>query len=108
MHTDTLELKAFVVDQPAASDGSAGEQPSASPVTARVKVLNPLSSTGPAMHAELLSFSDTDLRVRVPRCILVGSMVRVRTGEKVAFGEVRTSVPIGTEFEIGLEVQRLS
>jgi hypothetical protein len=74
--------------------------------SARVKVLNPLTSTDPPMRAELLSFTGSDLRCRVPRLILVGSTVQVRTGQNVAFGDVRSSVAIGSEFEIELDVRR--
>ncbi len=75
---------------------------------ARVKVLNPLTSTGPSMHAELLNFSEEGLQVRVPQSILIGSTVQVRTRDGIAFGEVRSSAPSGAEFEIGVVVERLS
>lgn len=80
----------------------------ATPAPARVKVLNPLTSTGPSMHAEILGVSETGLVARVPRSILIGSTVRVRMGENVAFGEVRSCSPRGSEFEIAMEVQRSS
>jgi hypothetical protein len=67
---------------------------------ARVKVLDPLTSTGPSMNAELISSSKTDLRVRVPRCIYPGSSVQVRTSEEIAFGVVRSCVTAGAEYEI--------
>ena len=72
--------------------------------SARVKVLNPLTSLGPAMHAKLLSSSDNDLEVRVPRSILIGSAVQVRTSEQIVFGEVQSCEPTGAEFEIGVTV----
>src|SRR5215475_5706533 len=75
---------------------------------ARLKVLNPLTSVGPSMHAEICSMSETGMVVRVPRGILVGSTVRVRMGENVAFGEVRSSNAIDSQFEIGVEVLRSS
>ncbi len=75
---------------------------------ARVKVLNPLTSSGPSMHGELLGFSDAGLQVRVPRCVLVGSTVQVRTPGRVVFGEVRSSIPAGAQYEIEVLVQRSS
>jgi len=69
---------------------------------ARVKVLNPLTSTGPSMHAELTSSSETDLHIRVPRCIFRGSSVQVRTNVGIVFGAVESCVPAGAEFEIGV------
>ena len=80
--------------------------PAANP--ARVKVLNPLSSNGPSMHAELLSLANAVLQVRVPRCVLVGSVVQVRTRDLVAFGEVRSSNPAGADYDIEVLVQRSS
>jgi hypothetical protein len=69
---------------------------------ARVKVLNPLTSTGPSMHAELIGSSETDLHLRVPRCIFRGSSVQVRTHQGIVFGAVQSCVAAGSEFEIGV------
>jgi hypothetical protein len=82
-------------------------QSQATPVMpARVKVLNPLLSMGPSMHAELLGFSEGVLKLRVPQHVLVGSTVQVRTPGRVAFGEVRSSMPAGEQDEIEVTVQR--
>jgi hypothetical protein len=72
---------------------------------ARVKVLNPLTSTGPSMHAGLVNCSQTSLQVRVPRCILRGSAVQVRTSDGIVFGEVQSCVPAESEFEIEVTLQ---
>lgn len=90
------------------SERSVARHSEAAAVPARVKVLNPLTSTGPSMHGELLNSSVDDLQVRVPKCVLVGSTVQVRTTAGIAFGEVRSSVASGAEFEIGVAVQRSS
>ncbi len=74
---------------------------------ARVKVLNPLTSIGPAMHAELVDAYDGGLNLRVPRPILVGSAVQIRTRDHLAFGEVRASVAVGGTYEIQVAVKRL-
>ena len=74
--------------------------------TARVKVLDPLTSVGPAIHAELVGASDSGLHLRVPRFILVGSAVQIRIRDEVAFGEVRESVAIGGAYEILVAVKR--
>ena len=92
-----MELKTLVLNPTASSE-----------VAARVKVLNPVTSSGPSMHAQIISFSDGGFQVRVPRRILVGSHVQVRTRDTVAFGEVRSMVPAGDEFDIGVQVQRSS
>jgi len=69
-------------------------------IRARVKVLNPLTSNGPPMFAEVLGSSPAGLRIRVPRRILVGSTVQIRTGEKFVLGTVHASASTGAEFEI--------
>ena len=102
-----MELKTITLN-PRRAVESAAPSHQVAPVPARVKVLNPVTSSGPSMHAQIISFSPGGFQVRVPRCILVGSAVQVRTRENVAFGEVRSSVPAGTEFEIGVQVQRSS
>jgi hypothetical protein len=78
------------------------------PARARVKVLHPTITAGPSMHAQLIHLSDQLLQVRVPRSIDVGSTVQVRSGERVAFGPVRSSVSSGTDFEIEVDVERSS
>jgi hypothetical protein len=77
---------------------------SASGVRARVKVLNPMTSIGPSMEAELLSCTDSDLQIRVPRMILDGSAVQVLTPKGVVFGKVWLSLPVGKGFEIEVAV----
>jgi hypothetical protein len=108
MHGETLELKIPDLNTAPSPEEPAEQHERITPTPARVKVLNPLASAGPAMHAELLSFSAESVRLLVPRSILVGSTVQVRTRGNVAFGEVRSSVSTGAGFEIGVEVQRLS
>ena len=75
--------------------------------TARVKVLNPLTSLGPGMRADLIGASEGGLRIRVPRPILVGSVLQIRTAGRIAFGEVRASVPVGADYEIEVVVKQL-
>ena len=74
---------------------------------AHVKVLNPLTSLGPGMRADLLGASERGLRIRVPRSILVGSALQIRTAGRIAFGEVRAAVPVGNEYEIEVVVKPL-
>ncbi len=74
---------------------------------ARVKVLNSLTSIGPAMHAELVDASDGGLHLRVPRAVLVGSAVQIRTGDQLVFGEVRASSAVGGVYEIQVVVKHL-
>ena len=78
------------------------------PAAARVKILQPMITTGPSMHAEILSFDEHTIRVRVHRLIVVGYTVQVRSGQRVAFGSVRSAVPVGSDYEIDVDVERLS
>jgi len=64
--------------------------------SARVKVLNPLTSNGPSRPAELLDSPSNGLHVRVQQSILIGSFVHVRLAEGALFGEVRYCIPAGS------------
>jgi hypothetical protein len=75
-------------------------------VPARVKVVNPIGSTGPSVSALILSFSDVQLQIRVPRSILVGSQVMVRTGELVMFGDVTSAQQNDGAYEIAVTVRQ--
>ena len=78
------------------------------PAPARVKVLHSMLTTGPAMRAEILSIAENRLRIQVPRLIVVGSTVQIRNSQRVAFGIVHSSVPIGLDCEIEVNVERSS
>jgi hypothetical protein len=58
------------------------------------------------MHAQLIEQTGNRVYVRVPKPIVSGSTVQVRSGESVAFGLVSDSVAAGPEYEIEVEVQR--
>jgi hypothetical protein len=59
------------------------------------------------MHGELLDVSDSGLNLRVPRSILVGSAVQIRTRDQVTFREVRASMAVGGIYKIQVVVKRL-
>jgi hypothetical protein len=80
----------------------------ATPAHARVKILYPNVTIGPSMHAEVLGDAGNRLQVRVPRPIVVGATVQVRSRERVAFGAVSASVPMGLEYQIDVDVERSS
>jgi hypothetical protein len=101
-----MELNKVVFDQTIQVEDSAVESQAAMPAPARIKVVNPLTSLGPSMQAEVLGCSDANLRVRVPRLIVAGSTVQIRTRGRTAFGEVRSSISTGAEFEIEVDVRR--
>ena len=78
------------------------------PLPARVKILHPVITTAPPMHAEILGVEKGRLQVRVPRSIVVGSTVQVRSGHRIAFGAVRSSVSTGTDYQIDVHIERLA
>jgi hypothetical protein len=77
------------------------------PAPARIKVLHPMLTTGPATDAEIVGYSDGCLKIQVQRMIVVGSMLQVRSGERVAFGKVLSSVEIAPGYEIEVEAKPL-
>lgn len=76
------------------------------PAPARIKVLNPMLTTGPSSDAEIIGFSDDRLKVRVTTLIMVGSMVQIRSGERIAFAKVIATSLTGPDFEIEIDVKQ--
>lgn len=74
---------------------------------ARVKVLDPLTSIGPSMEAELLGSSGSDYQLRVPRWIIPGSAVQVLTSKGVVMGKVWFAAEAGGSFEVEVAVEPL-
>jgi len=72
----------------------------------RVKVLDPIISLGPSAPARLMAIYGSGMHVRVPSSIFVGALVQVRSSAVSAFGRVRYCFPVGTEFQIGVKVQK--
>ena len=72
--------------------------------SARVKVLNPLSSAGPASAARVYNRSSVGLRLTVPRQIFAGALVQILIPGEVILGEVRYCSPAGAEFDIGVRI----
>lgn len=73
-------------------------------IAARVRVLNPLLSTGPASLVYVQNRSDGGLRLSVPRQILVGSLVQVLMPGEILLGEVRSCSPTDDQYEIGVKI----
>lgn len=73
-------------------------------IAARVRVLNPLLSTGPAALVHVEDRSDGGLRLSVPRQILVGSLVQVLMPGEILLCEVRSCSPTEDQYEIGVKI----
>jgi hypothetical protein len=73
-------------------------------ISARVKVVNPLLTMGPSSPAHVLRTWDTGLRLKVHCAIFRGSLIQVRTNDKIVLARVQLCLPSGTEFEISAEI----
>jgi hypothetical protein len=75
-----------------------------STIPVRVKVVDPLLTTGPSSPACLLRAWDTGMTLKVHCAIFRGSLVQVRTNDKILLGRARLCLPSGTEFEVSIEI----
>jgi hypothetical protein len=82
-------------------------QPNSDPLThstgsieGRIKIIDPLVTMGPSARVEVVNWSDSDVCVRLPRQVLVGTMVHMRTADKIFVGEVRHAHPLESGHEI--------
>jgi hypothetical protein len=73
-------------------------------IAARVKIINPLMSTGPASAARVRDRSAGGVKLLTSRPALVGALVQVLINGKFVLGEVRHCSPIGAEFHLGLRI----
>jgi hypothetical protein len=74
---------------------------------AYMKVIEPLTSTGPLVPAQVVSDSDGLLIIRFPRVVFAGALVQVRIQSKVLFGKARRCTASGREYEIEIEKQEI-
>jgi hypothetical protein len=73
-------------------------------IAVRVKVINPLMSTGPASSARVRDRSAGGLKLLTSRPALVGALVQVLMPGKIVLGEVRYCSPAGAEFHLGVRI----
>jgi hypothetical protein len=69
-----------------------------------MKVIDPLMSTGPSARVEVVDWSDSEVRVRLARQILIGAMVHLRAAGKILMGEVRHCHAMESGHEIHIRV----
>lgn len=72
-----------------------------------MKVIDPLMSSGPSTRVQVVRWSDSEVCVRVPRQVLVGATVHLRTADKTIVGEVRYADLMNGESEIRILVKDL-
>jgi hypothetical protein len=84
------------------SFGQEGFSP-ATAVVAHMKVIAPLTSTGPSILARVVTESANILIVRFPHIVFAGALVQVRMENKILFGEARSCTATESEFQIEIE-----
>ena len=72
--------------------------------TARVKLVDPIASTGPSAPARVLKIGSKFIELEVRRDLLKGSTIHVRTKDLIAFCRVEHSEQIGPCFVVKLTV----
>ena len=58
-------------------------------IDGRMKVIDPLMSSGPSARVEVVQWSGSEVCVRLPRQVFVGATIHLRTADKIFVGEVR-------------------
>jgi hypothetical protein len=71
-------------------------------------VLDPLVSSGQSASAQVMETSKQGLRLKVPRAIIMGAIVRVWFSTQIAFGEVVYWFRPETSFTSGLNSSTFS
>jgi hypothetical protein len=76
-------------------------------IVAHMKVIAPLTSTGPSVYARVVNDSATTLIVRFPHIVFAGSLVQIRIQSRVLFGKARRCTARGSEYEIEIEKKEI-
>ena len=75
----------------------------ATEIVAHVKVIAPLTSTGPSVRARVMNDSPDQLVIRYPHVVFAGALVQIRMQSKVVFGKAQRCAAKGSEYEIEIE-----
>lgn len=73
-------------------------------IAARMKSINPLTSTGPSSPVRIVEISYHGMRLRVHREMLPGGLVQIIVGDKILMGKVRHARRCGNDFEVGIRL----
>lgn len=82
-----------------------GEPRSAADVRARVKSLDPVTSTGPSTIARIVGTSRHGLMLRAPRPFMAGATLQVLAENRIYLGKVRYCLSVDAEFYIGVRLE---
>jgi hypothetical protein len=72
----------------------------ATEIAAHMKIIAPLTSTGPSVPARVVYDSASMLMIRFPHVVFAGALVQIRIQSKVVFGLAQRCTAIGPEYEI--------
>ena len=73
-------------------------------IPVRIKVINPLMSTGPASSARVRDRSAGGMKLLTSRPAMVGALIQVLMQGKIVMGEVRHCSSAGAEFHLGVRI----
>jgi hypothetical protein len=76
-------------------------------IVAHMKIIVPLTSTGPSVLARVVNDSASLLIVRFPHIAFAGALVQIRIESRILFGMVRRCIAKGSEYEIEIEKQEI-
>jgi hypothetical protein len=76
-------------------------------IAAHMKIISPLTSTGPSLRARVVNDSAGMLIIGFPCIVFVGALVQIRMQNKIVFGIARRCTPKGSEYEIEIEKQEI-
>jgi hypothetical protein len=79
----------------------------ATEVVAHVKIIDPISSTGPSIRARVVNDSATTVIINFPRIVFAGALIQIRMQSKILFGKARRCTANGSEYEVEIEKQEI-
>jgi Putative zinc-finger/PilZ domain len=71
----------------------------------RLKLLDPLTSVGPAHDVQVVEVSEGGLKIRTPRQLLPKALVQIRFEGKSVLGVVRYCITTEAGYEAGIELR---
>lgn len=73
-------------------------------IAARMKSLNPLTSTGPSSRVRIVEISYHGMKFRAHRELLPGGLVQIIVEDRILMGTVRHARRCGADFEVGIRL----
>ena len=92
-------------DSPAARVPDSKPRPVNCP--ARVKALDPVTSTCPPSHVRVIEYAQKSIKLEANRYFLPGTLLQLNVERNFSLWKVRTCVPHGSAFHIGLELAEI-